>query len=64
MQRADGDGIAGLFQRDLYIGGDGEALWQAHGDAVAGLEGLGVDGVVRRLVRDIRWGSKGRVSGG
>ena len=50
MQRADGDGIAGLFQRDLYIGGDGEALWQAHGDAVAGLEGLGVDGVVRRLV--------------
>lgn len=49
-ERADGDGIAGLFQRDLYIGRNGKALWQANGNAVAGLEGLGVDGVVHAEV--------------
>ena len=48
VQRADDDGIAGLLQRDLDIGGDGKALWQSHGDAVAGLESLGVDWVVHR----------------
>ena len=49
-ERADGDGIAGFLQRDLDIGGDGEALWQTHSDAVAGLKGLGVDRVVHECV--------------
>lgn len=49
-QCPDSHGATGLFQLDLDIGSDGKAVRQAHSDAVAGLEGLGVDGVVNGCV--------------